>query len=450
MSRLPVAASSKPVSAASAASPEWTAEGARGLALLLVVYVFNFLDRNLILMQFAALKQEFALSDTELALLGTTSFVLFYTLLGVPFGRLADRVPRTKMIAVGLAIWSAASGLTGFATDFWALFACRVLVGVGEATLGPAALSLLSDWFAPRVRATAQSLYSAGVPLGAAAAFFLGGWIGKEWGWRAAFQVLGFPGVVLAALVWFLPEPRRAASQHAAGGTVRTPELPFGAALRGLLARPAFRWHVGGYAAFAAGSYALSIWVPKLYVSFGVDQTFVGALAGFGSLVSGGLATAFGGWAADRFRARHAGGRMRFAAMCAAACAPLWWVLLYAGANPVGFGAFVLLLGLGLAWLGPAAADMVAIAGPAGRGLAVGVYLFAVNLVGYGAAPQLTGALADALGGQPADARDALLVAPLCCVAAAVMLWRGSVRMAEQEAGEGALSRAGEGAPAPR
>jgi MFS family permease len=400
----------------------WSAEGARGLALLLLVYVFNFLDRNLILMQFAALKTEFGLSDTELALLGTTSFVLFYTLLGVPFGRLADRVPRTRMIAVGLAVWSLASGLTGLATDFWSLFACRVLVGVGEATLGPAALSLIADWFAPRVRATAQSVYSAGVPVGAAAAFFLGGWIGQEWGWRAAFQVLGFPGVALAVLVWFLPEPKRGvATQHAEAAP------PLRASIAALLARPAFRWHVLGYAVFAAASYALSIWVPKLYVqAWSVPQADVGLLAGLGSLFAGGLATAFGGWAADRMQARGEGGRMRFSAICAAACAPLWAVLLLAGPTPVGFGAFVLLLGLGLAWLGPAAADMVGIAGGASRGLGVGVYLFAVNLVGYGAAPPLTGALADALGGTPLAARDALWFAPVCCIAASVLLWKGS------------------------
>ncbi len=407
----------------------WSPEGLRGLGLLLVVYVFNFLDRNLILMQFAALKKEFDLSETGLALLGTTSFVIFYTLLGVPFGRLADRVPRTKMIAVGLAIWSLFSGLTGLATDFTTLFLCRVMVGVGEATLGPAALSLLADWFAPRVRATAQSIYSAGVPVGAAAAFFLGGWIGQEWGWRAAFQVLGFPGVALAVLVWLLPEPARTTPAPSAAA-VAGPSVLTGL---GMLARSAvFRWHVAGYATFAAASYALSIWIPKLLTSlWQVPSAQVGLLAGVGSLVFGGLATAFGGAAADRLRATHAGGRMRFSALCAAACAPLWLVLLYSNSLPLMFASYAVLLGLGLAWLGPAAADVVAIAGPAGRGLAVGVYLFAVNLVGYGAAPPLTGQLADLLG-TPMAARDALLMAPICCVAAACMLWVGGERLAAE------------------
>jgi len=404
----------------SASEPAVSRDAARGLGLLLVVYAFNFLDRNLILMQFGAIKSEFGLTDTQLALLGTTSFVLFYTMLGVPFGRLADRVPRTKMIAVGLAVWSLFSGLTGLAHDFWTLFACRVMVGVGEASLGPAALSLLADWFPPRRRATVQSIYSAGVPLGAAAAFFLGSWIGQAYGWRQAFYYLGFPGVALAVLVWMLPEPARTTPASSA-------QVPVD--WRGVIGAPAFRWHVAGYALFAAASYSLSIWVPKLLeLGFGVAKTDIGLLGGFGSLFAGGLATAFGGWFGDRWRAHHPGGRMRFSAVLALACAPLWLVLLHSGSLPVMFTAYVLLLGLGLAWLGPAAADVVTIAGPAQRGLAVGAYLFVVNLVGYGIAPPLTGQLADMLGGAavPMAARDALMVAPLCCVAAAALLWRGS------------------------
>lgn len=400
----------------------------RGLGLLLLVYLFNFLDRNLILMQFGALKTEFVLSDRELALLGTTSFVLFYTVLGVPFGRLADRVPRTKMIAIGLATWSLFSGLTGFAVDFWTLFLCRVMVGVGEATLGPAALSLLADWFPPQRRATVQSIYSAGVPLGASAAFFLGGWIGAEWGWRSAFYFLGFPGLALAALVWMLPEPRRTAPATAA------PQGDW----RALLAAPAFRWHVAGYALFASASYALSIWVPKmLELAFAVPKTQIGMLAGLGSLIAGGLATAFGGWFGDQWRARHPGGRMRFSATLALVCAPLWLVLLHSGNVPLMFTAYCLLLGLGLAWLGPAAADVVTIAGPAQRGLAVGAYLFVVNLVGYGIAPPLTGELADMLGGAavPLAARDALMFAPVCCLLAAAVLWRGSGLVESERAG---------------
>src|SRR6266511_3921756 len=186
------------------------------LAVLTTVYVLNFLDRTLIYILFTPIKKEMAFTDLELALLGTTSFVIFYTLLGIPFGRLADRTVRKNLIGSGLAVWSLFSGLTGFADSFWTLFLCRVMVGVGEATLGPAALSLLSDYFPPRMRATIQSIYASGIAVGGGLAFFLGGWIGQDFGWRVAFYLLGFPGLLLAALVFALREPPRGRTDVAA------------------------------------------------------------------------------------------------------------------------------------------------------------------------------------------------------------------------------------------
>src|ERR1700741_4585595 len=156
------------------------------LGLLTLVYVFNYLDRTIIYILLPLIKKEMAFSDLQLALLGSMSFVIFFTVLGIPFGRLADRAVRKNMIAAGLAVWSLFSGLTGFANGFWSLFACRVMVGVGEATLGPAALSLLSDYFPPQKRASVQSIYASGITLGAGLAFFLGGWIGLKYGWRSA------------------------------------------------------------------------------------------------------------------------------------------------------------------------------------------------------------------------------------------------------------------------
>src|SRR5262245_33017210 len=190
--------------ASPAARQEVPAYSWYALGVLTLVYVLNFLDRSLIYILFTPIKAEMKLSDFQLALLGTTSFVIFYTLLGVPFGRLADRVVRKNLIAAGLAVWSLFSGLTGFADSFWTLFLCRVMVGVGEATLGPAALSLLSDYFPPRMRATVQGIYSSGIAIGGGLAFFLGGWIARSYGWRWAFYGLGFPGLALAVVVFFL------------------------------------------------------------------------------------------------------------------------------------------------------------------------------------------------------------------------------------------------------
>lgn len=399
------------------------------LALLCLVYLFNFLDRTLIYILFTPIKAEMAFTDLQLALLGTTSFVIFYTLLGVPFGRLADRVSRKRLIAGGLAVWSLFSGLTGFATDFTTLFLCRVMVGVGEATLGPAAMSLLSDLFPPARRATVQSIYSAGIPLGAAAAFFFGGWIGETWGWRAAFMSLGFPGLALALAVLLMPEPPR-------GQTEASPAAS--ADWRRLLRLPTLRLHTLGYAMMAIAGSSLSIWVPSLLArAYEVPLKEIGQLSGISMALSGGLATAFGGAAADRLRARHPGGRLRFSAGLAALCVPLWLGLLYSGSLPVMVVAFFLLAGIGLAWLGPAAADVLDLAGPQLRGIGIAGYFFVVNGISYGLAPPLVGWVSDQLGTaqDPGRLALALAVCPLSCVAAAVLLGLASRRMGAETAG---------------
>src|SRR5438477_8795409 len=221
------------------------------LTLLTLVYVLNFLDRTLIYILFTPIKKELSFSDLQLALLGTTSFVIFYTLLGVPFGRLADRTQRKVIIASGLAVWSLFSGLTGFANSFWSLFFCRLMVGVGEATLGPAALSLLSDYFPPRMRATVQSIYSSGIAVGGGLAFFFGGWIGQAFGWRWAFYLLGFPGLILAVLAFLLREQPR-------GRTETT--VTHARDWRLLFRSPRLRYLYAGYALFGLAPNNLGIW----------------------------------------------------------------------------------------------------------------------------------------------------------------------------------------------
>jgi MFS family permease len=401
------------------------------LSLLLVVYLLNFLDRSLIFILFPKIKQEMTFTDLQLALLGSTSFVIFYTLLGVPFGRLADRVSRTRLIAGGLATWSVFSGLTGFADGFVEIFLCRVMVGVGEATLGPAAMSLLADWFEPRRRATVQSLFTMGIPLGAASAFFLGSWLGEAHGWRAAFQLLGFPGVALALLMLAVREPDRGATeQRAATGAGGATSLAQD--LRSLAAIPALRWHLAGYAGLAIAGNAISMWVPSLLANgHALPLTEVGRISALSLAVSGGLATALGGAAADRFRAREAGGRMRFTSLTALVTAGLWASLLAAGRAEVLYAALFGLAGMGLVWLGPAAADVAELVGPRLRGLGIAVYYLVVNLLGYGLAPPVIGALSDALGSaeEPLRLRFALAVCPAACLLAAAALARGRALM---------------------
>jgi MFS family permease len=398
-------------------------DAGRALALLALVYTFNFLDRTLIYILFGPIKAELGLGEMQLALLGSTSFVIFYTVLGVPFGRLADRVNRVGMITVGLTIWSVFSGLTGLMHDFWGIFFCRLMVGVGEATLGPAAISLLADFYPPERRANANALFTAGVPLGAALAMFGGGALAHSWGWRGAFFALGFPGVLLAImLAAAVREPARTSVRPAAAGSLRR-------SMRVLLRNRTLWLHTAGYAALAFSANAVSMWMPALLAArYGVELRTVGMVMGACTLVGGLVGAGFGGRLADAWRRRSRGGRLRFGAAAALCAVPLWLGLLLAPSFTVATLFLAPLLGCALVWLGPAAADLAELVDAEDRGLAVGLYYLGVNAVGYGLGPPLLGWLAESLGSgvDPTRVGDALLVCPIVAVVAAGVLLAGA------------------------
>jgi len=400
------------------------------LVVLTLVYVLNFLDRTLIYILFTPIKKEMVFSDLQLALLGSTSFVIFYTLLGIPFGRLADRVVRKNMIAGGLAVWSLFSGLTGFAKGFWTMFFCRLMVGVGEATLGPAALSLLSDYFPPRMRATVQGVYSSGIAIGSGLAFFMGGWLGQNFGWRYAFYFLGFPGLALAVVVFFLREQQR--------GRTETAAVNFSSKdWKILFSSVPLRYLYLGYAFFGIASNNLGIWVPSFFVRVHhMSLGTIGMIAGTLSIVVGVPVTILGGYMSDRFRRFVSGGRMLFSAGLAIASVPLWLLLLFNDQLIVLLLLNSILFGLALMWLGPAAADVHDIAGPNLRGLGIGIYFSSVNICAYGIGSPLIGKLSDKLGvtANPGVMRYSLLVCPAACALSALFLWRGSRALKRERA----------------
>ncbi|MEP6923024.1 MAG: MFS transporter, partial [Pyrinomonadaceae bacterium] len=359
------------------------------LALLTLVYVLNFLDRVLILYLFTPIKAEFNFTDLQLSLLGTTSFAIFYTLLGIPFGRMADKGSRKRLIAIGLIIWSLFSGLTGFAVDFWTLFFCRLMVGVGEATLGSAAISLLSDYFPTRLRATATSIYSMGIALGAGLAAFLGGWIGQVYGWRWAFYLLGFPGVFLAVLVFFLREQPR--------GHTETSEVKYSSSdWKILLTSKPLLFLYLGYALLGLATNNLNIWGATFLIRLHkFDLATIGIWGGILTLLAGIPATLLGGVFADWFRRRQRGGRMLYGAILSLFSIPFWLLLIFTENVYLMVLANFFLLFAGLAWLGAAAADVTEVSGANLRGLGIAIYFFAVNIAAYVIGSNLIGKLND-------------------------------------------------------
>jgi MFS family permease len=201
------------------------------LGVLFLVYVFNFIDRNILSILAQDVKADLGLSDVQLGFLYGTAFAIFYSLLGIPLGRLADSWYRGRLIAAGLALWSAMTALSGLAGSFAQMGFARVGVGIGEASASPAAYSLLCDYFSPRRRSLALAIYSSGLFVGAGLSLPLGGWVAHTWshayahgsapfglaGWQAAFLAVGLPGLLLALWVLSLREPPRGLAEGHAG-----------------------------------------------------------------------------------------------------------------------------------------------------------------------------------------------------------------------------------------
>ena len=218
------------------------------LAVLVLVYVFNFLDRQILSILAERIRADLGVSDAELGFLYGTAFAVFYALFGIPLGRLADVWDRRKLIALGLAVWSAMTALSGLARSFPELALARIGVGIGEASAAPAAFSLLSDWFPRERRATVLAIYSSGIYLGAGLGLVIGGLVVDRWdaafptaapfglrGWQAAFLLVGLPGLLLALWVRTLREPARESEQELARRDAPRPWAAFLLELRAVL-----------------------------------------------------------------------------------------------------------------------------------------------------------------------------------------------------------------------
>ncbi len=267
--------------------------------LLCAVYLFNHVDRQILAILIQPIKAEFNLSDAQLGLVGGLAFALFYSTLGIPIARLADRSSRTNIIAASLALWSLFTALTGLARNFYHLLLARVIVGVGEAGCSPPAYSLIGDYFEPKRRATAIAIYSLGVSGGAIVGLLIGSAVAEAHGWRTAFFVLGVPGIVLAVIVKLtLREPPRG---WADGTPAPARIAPVGEVFRALWAKQTFR-----AISIAAALHAfVACGVAGFYSAFlirshdmGLAQT--GRWLAFASIVGGLAGTFFGGRLTER------------------------------------------------------------------------------------------------------------------------------------------------------
>ncbi|WP_439486413.1 spinster family MFS transporter [Blastomonas fulva] len=394
------------------------------LLVLLVAYTFSFIDRTILALLVQPIQRDFAIGDTEISLLHGLAFALFYTFLGIPIARLADRHSRRGIVAIGIAIWSIATAMCALTRNFAHLFVARVMVGVGEAALSPAAYSLITDIFPRRRLGTALAVYQVGLYLGAGLAFIIGGVVvalamradtvtipvfGELRSWQLVFVLVGLPGLIVALLALTLPEPR---GRSATSDKIER-DLP---TIRQVMATMQKQWKVygGHFLGFSVTGLVFNgylAWLPTLFVrKYGWQQSDVGLWLGAVILVFGATGIVAGGVVADRFLSRNRkDGAIRSGMLGSALLIP------FAVGAPLmsdGIDAMVCLCGFfffsSFPYAGAATAIQI-VSPPAMRAQASAAFLFCLNLIGIGLGPTIVALFTDMLF-QDASAIDYSLV----------------------------------------
>jgi len=364
------------------------------LGMLTIAYALNFIDRQILVIVQSPIKAEMGLSDMQLGLLSGFSFAMVYVTAGIPIAYWADRGNRRNIISLAIAVWSGMTALSGLAQSYTQLVLARVGVGIGEAGGSPPAHSMISDYYPPERRATALAIYSSGLHFGIFAGFLLGAWISTSFGWRAAFMVVGLPGILFAAI--FLATVREPTRGRWEDGETAAPTIQETIAVLARL--PAF-WYIAvgtGLTAFAG--YGCGNFAPVfLERSHGLTGLSLGVLLAFGGGGGGMIGTLLGGRMADRLGARDRRYYLWVPAAAGALALPL--AVPYLLSNDIRVVAPLLILVTILinTYLGPCLAVCHSLVPPAMRALTSAILFFVLNLIGLGLGPVVTGKLSDLL-----------------------------------------------------
>ena len=371
------------------------ARGGTALAVLTAINLFNYLDRWIVAALAESMKHsELRLSDAQLGSL-MTGFLVVYMATAPLFGSLGDTRSRPRLLGLGVAIWSVATALTGFARSFAAMFLARAAVGIGEAAYGTISPALLADYFPREQRGRAFAVFFAAIPVGSALGYIVGGLADRYLGWRSAFFVAGVPGLVLAALVLGLCDPPRGAQDGPA------PAVPAALAIRAayaaLLRNRAYVLTVLGYAAYTFAIGALAFWTPSfLERTRGLSKAH--ATVQFGAIVvaTGFLGTYAGGWLGDRLLSRSRQAYLWLSGATTLAAAPLTLLALTALTPAVYWSAIVAAELCLFASTSPINSMIVNVVDPSMRATAVAVSIFTIHVLGDVPSPSLVGVISDA------------------------------------------------------
>ena len=372
------------------------------VSILMIVYIFSFIDRQILSLLVGPIRADLGISDSQMSYLMGFSFALFYTMFGIPLGRLADSKSRRTIIAVGLVVWSIMSAGCGVAKNYVQLLGFRIGVGAGEASLSPSAYSLLTDYFRPNRLALAISVYGAGIYIGSGMAFLLGGivvgfasgqdsyalpLVGDTAPWQMVFFAIGLPGILFAAMLYTIKEPIRRGVARSAGAAVSVPMMQ----VIGYLGRnwKTFACHSVGFSLLSFVGYGSAAWVPTFFVRVhGWDPSFTGKMYGTAVIIFGTSGIIFGGYVAGLLAKRgYTDSKMRAGFIAALIHLPFGLAFPLV---PEGWMAFVIMCPAAFTLampFGVAPAAIQEMMPNRLRGQASAIYLFIVNLIGLGIGP---------------------------------------------------------------
>lgn len=363
------------------------------LGMLIAVNVMSQLDRQIMSVLIEPIRMDLRLSDTEMGVIVGMAFAVFYTVAGLPLGRLADRANRRNVIVTVLTFWSLMTAACGLARGYWTLFAARVGVGIGEAGCAPAAQSILADSFPPGRVGRALASYQMAIPIGILVGLSGGGWLSDHFEWRQVFMMVGLPGVVVAGIAFFvIREPDRSLTE---------PVEPMGTVLRELLAMPTIRQHILALSIQTLTLAATASFnFPFMQRVHGLSGAEAGLIIGLITGIAGGFGTYLGGLLGDRLAVQDPRWRIGCLGVGAVASIPFTVTAYLTDSLPLSLAGLTVGVIGSYMYAGAGHAVAQSLVSQRRRATAAATALFAMNLFGYGGGPVVTGVISDAFGGE--------------------------------------------------
>ncbi len=412
------------------------------LCVLFGINAMNFYDRQILGAVMEPVRKGWGLSDTAMGWL-STAFTLFYAVVGLPLGRLADEWKRIRILSIGVSIWSLLTVASGLAWNYWSLFVTRLGVGMGEATCAPAANSVIGDLYPPNQRGRALSVFMLGLPIGLFLSYWVSGRIAHAYGWRAAFFFPCLPGLLLAALSLTIDEPRRGAADVGPRASRRREGSPYWL----ILTMPTMLWIIvsgalHNFNMYASGSFLTAFLIR--YHGLSLKEASFSSAVVLGAV--GVIGLLGGGWIADRIGKSRPHGRLLVAAVAMLAATPCIYLALQQ--PPAAVQPFMLLMGSGsvlmFVYYAGVYAAIQEVIEPALRGTAMAIYFCAFYIFGASFGPPITGMLSDHLARSAMKAASAsamnehfkavglhhaMYLIPLLCLALALVLFAAAHAM---------------------